>query len=609
MPMSIRPERSKPTRHRRMAVAGALVLGAAATAAPVLMTGAAATAAVTSTTTSIVPTSNWDNPAWAAEWMTGKTTYTQETAVGVAEKYDVVAAMPRTFPAYVDAMHAANPDLVLLTYTLGPFANTKTTYAEEMYAHDASGQRVTARTFKTQLVNLYSQAWKDEQLRLCNDGVRTSGYDGCFIDSMGNAVLNDSYVTSKPIDPRTGAPYTKAQWMQDARDVAQYVRSRVDYPVVTNGLGSGRRYFTDHTEQLVHGSDVSMAEAWLRLPHASGDAWPTPSVWKQSVDMLVDSEAKGSGTLTVTKMWTDGGVAEHVAKQWYDYTLATFMLGTQGRSAMFFMKDGCTPFVCGAGAGDLATQPAPDLTLGAAEGGYAAVGNGAYTRSFVNGLVAVNPTTAPLTVTLPAGVVYTDQDGGTVSGSVTVRDHGGLVLTEASATPVVPETPEVLPETPAIPETPEVLPETPDVPETPEVLPESPEPPAGPSPSGYSCNGKAATIVGTKKGEVIRGTARDDVIVALDGNDTIYGGGGNDTVCAGAGADKVFGEAGNDYLLGGSLDDTLNGGDGNDNLQGAAGNDTLNGGAGDDLLAGGDGTDTGAGGSGKNTFRQVERLR
>jgi hypothetical protein len=45
--------------------------------------------------------------------------------------------------------------------------------------------------------------------------------------------------------------------MQDARDVAQYVRTRVDYPVVTNSLGAGRSYFTDHTEQLVPGSDVS----------------------------------------------------------------------------------------------------------------------------------------------------------------------------------------------------------------------------------------------------------------------------------------------------------------------------------------------------------------
>jgi hypothetical protein len=358
-----------------------------------------------------------------------------------------------------------------------------------------------------------------------------------------------------------------------------------------------------------------MAEAWLRLPHASGDAWPSTSVWKQSVDMIVDAEAKGSGVLTVTKMWTDGGTPEHVAEQWYDYTLATFLLGHQGKSAMYFMEDGCTPFVCGTGASDLADQPAPDLTLGAPLGGYAAAGNGVYTRAFANGMVAVNPTNAPLTIALPAGVAYTDQDGRAVAGSVSVRDHGGLVLTQVSSTPVVPETPEVpdtpevLPETPETPETPEVLPETPEVPETPDVLPEPPGVPTVPNPSGYSCNGKAATIVGTKNGEVIKGTAGGDVIVALDGGDTIYGGGGNDTVCAGAGVDKVFGEAGNDYVLGGSFDDTLNGGDGNDNLQGAAGNDTLNGGAGDDLLAGGDGTDTATGGSGKNIFRQVERLR
>ncbi len=429
---------------RRLAAAGALAVGAAMSVAPLVVTGAPASADVPTTSTPVVPDSNWDNPAWAAEWMTGKNTYTQESAVDVAEKYDVVAAMPRAFPAHVDAMHAANPDLVLLTYTLGPFANTKTNYPESVYAHDASGQRVIARTFKTQLVNMHLDSWKEEQLRLCNEGVGTSGYDGCFIDSMGNAVLNDSYVTSQPIDPRTGAPYTKVQWMQDARDVAQYVRNRVDYPVVTNGLGSGRRYFTDHTEHLVHGSDLSMAEAWLRLPHASGDAWPSTSVWKQSVDMIVDSEAKGSGTLTVTKMWTEGGTPEAVAQQWYDYTLATFLLGTQGRSAMFFMNDGCTPFVCGSGASHLSTQPAPDLALGAANAGYTVVGKNLYTRSFTNGLVAVNPTGAALPLTLPAGVAYTDQHGRPVTGSVTVRDHGGLVLTQVSDTPaaeapVVPE--------------------------------------------------------------------------------------------------------------------------------------------------------------------------
>ncbi|MBT0995757.1 S8 family serine peptidase [Cellulomonas sp. DKR-3] len=136
----------------------------------------------------------------------------------------------------------------------------------------------------------------------------------------------------------------------------------------------------------------------------------------------------------------------------------------------------------------------------------------------------------------------------------------------------------------------------------------------GPPPT---CQGVAATMVGTPGNDTLTGTAGNDVIVAGAGDDVIRGLAGNDRICGDAGADSILGgegddvvfggsgadtiggEAGNDTLLGnpggGSTDDTgdsIDGGAGNDWLDGWTGDDTLVGGTGDDQILGVDGTDT-----------------
>jgi hypothetical protein len=64
------------------------------------------------------------------------------------------------------------------------------------------------------------------------------------------------------------------------------------------------------------------------------------------------------------------------------------------------------------------------------------------------------------------------------------------------------------------------------------------------------CLGKKATIVGSRKADLIKGTARVDVIVGLGGGDTIKGLGGRDLICGGRGTDKVLGGGGSDLLSG-----------------------------------------------------------
>ncbi len=62
--------------------------------------------------------------------------------------------------------------------------------------------------------------------------------------------------------------------------------------------------------------------------------------------------------------------------------------------------------------------------------------------------------------------------------------------------------------------------------------------------SGVRCMGQKATIVGTRRGEVLKGTGHRDVIAALAGNDTVKGRGGNDLICGGPGKDRIDGGPG-----------------------------------------------------------------
>jgi Ca2+-binding RTX toxin-like protein len=95
------------------------------------------------------------------------------------------------------------------------------------------------------------------------------------------------------------------------------------------------------------------------------------------------------------------------------------------------------------------------------------------------------------------------------------------------------------------------------------------------------CFDRRATIVGTRKADVLKGTSKPDVIAGLGGNDVIKGLGGDDRICGGTGNDTLIGRGGNDYLVGEEGSDKLAGGGGAvDFLFGGPGGDTLGGGAG-----------------------------
>ncbi len=158
-----------------------------------------------------------------------------------------------------------------------------------------------------------------------------------------------------------------------------------------------------------------------------------------------------------------------------------------------------------------------------------------------------------------------------------------------------------------------------------------------------SCNGLAATIVGTAGDDHLLGTDGADVIAALDGDDTISGLAGDDVICGGTGDDVLDGGPGDDRLVGeggvdtviflsapagvsaslttstaigdgadqllgieglvgSQLDDVLVGDAGANTIIGVFGDDTLDGSGGDDVVVGHHGDDLIVGGAGDDVL-------
>ncbi|HEX5918693.1 MAG TPA: hypothetical protein VFY76_12600, partial [Nocardioides sp.] len=92
--------------------------------------------------------------------------------------------------------------------------------------------------------------------------------------------------------------------------------------------------------------------------------------------------------------------------------------------------------------------------------------------------------------------------------------------------------------------------------------------PAAPASAAGTCEGRAATHLGTPGDDVLTGTDGDDVMVGLGGDDTISGLLGNDVICGDEGTDRLEGFAGEDRIFGGFDSDA-----GGDVIWPGAGND------------------------------------
>jgi hypothetical protein len=354
--------------------------------------------------------------------------YTEAEAVDMARRFDVITANRGQFRPFVAKMREANPRLALLVYFNGSFAQKSqgTAYPESWYLRDANGNKVTSTGWGNYAMNPANPEWVATRADECIAAIADSGYDGCFIDMLGTAPLDPGYLTALPINPATGQVWTRAEWLKATAEIAAAVERKAgDRPVVGNGLGNGQRYFNTSapSSTLLPPEDGGMAEAWLRHATAGIDHFKTETAWRGDVDMLADAGAKSRPVMAMTKVWVAGTEAQK--DRWHKYTLASFLLGNDGRSYLSFLRDN-TPWV---------THRWDFVDVGTPEAAYGKWG-GVYVRPFTNGLALVNPTTSSVTVTLSG--TFTTLDGVEVT-SLTMGANTGEVLTKVASSTEEPE--------------------------------------------------------------------------------------------------------------------------------------------------------------------------
>lgn len=355
--------------------------------------------------------------AWGVEQESPTHTFTQSQAVDIAQNFNLITATRDSFRPYVAAMRSANTKLKLYAYTNQTFARGDqfNAFPPNWYIRDTSGNKIK-NDWGLWLMDPGNPNWVTNRVNDCLDAVQRSGYDGCFLDNMGTGSIYVPNLSGTPVNPRTGAQWTKADWMKATVAQAEQLRSQTGRPLVVNGLGNGSSYFdpASPTSRLLAATNRGLAETFVRAATSGVTNYRSEALWKKDVDMLVDAHAKRQQVLAYTKVWVPATDAQK--RQWHRYAFATFLLGDSGM--------GKFTFSFGKDTANLVDHPWWKVPIGSPQGGYLKVG-GVYRRTFSNGLVVVNPTSSSITVDL--GGTYVDLNG-TTRKVLTLAPHDAQIL-------------------------------------------------------------------------------------------------------------------------------------------------------------------------------------
>ncbi len=374
-----------------------------------------------STTTSIPPSGAGSIPVHAPEFMLKDHEVNQGQAVELAKRFSFVSAQRALYKQHVGQMKAANPNLKLFVYLIGTHLKDDeiSGVPDAWFAKDSQGRRITS-PYGYYLMTPSNPDWINHVKQRCVEWRAYSGYDGCFLDTMGIAPTLPGYESALPMNPATpGKAWTSADWIKATTNIASQVRAAVaPRPVLVQGTANGERYYGPvPTSQLLSGSDGSMIEMFLRSPEAGASSFPREARWKQDVDMVADHGARGKTVMAVTKLWSSATTEQRTI--WHEYALGSFLLGYSGSNGAFvFLNEKALKY-----------EPQWATQIGSPSGAYSKASPGYYQRTFSKGKVFVNPTGSSFTISLDGS--YRTLDGRTVT-SITLPSNRGAVLVKAS---------------------------------------------------------------------------------------------------------------------------------------------------------------------------------
>jgi putative glycosyl hydrolase-like family 15 (GHL15) protein len=320
-------------------------------------------------------------------------------------------------------LKAANPNLKVLVYQnlgamtqgVGPngLSSSGVNYGEADTAHPgwflkgSGGERLAFEDFKwlwaADVGNPeYQHQWAANVVRLLSSGP----WDGVMMDDTNTTNRYHFNPASKVAQYPTDAAYQRA-----VRSMLEYVGPAIQSAgrLAIPNIGSWSEYPAVTREWLPFVSG-GMDEMFVKWSKAAGQGYRGAHEWETEVGAAAAAEAMGKHFIAITQ-------AEPGDTQGARYGWASTLLAGNGHT-VYMASNGHVGEETW--LGDYETQ------LGTPTSTAAPLANGAWQRSFSNGLVVVNPTTSSVFVNF--GGSYSG-DGLTNATGATLGPHDALLLT------------------------------------------------------------------------------------------------------------------------------------------------------------------------------------
>jgi hypothetical protein len=331
-------------------------------------------------------------------------------------------------------LKAANPALTVLMYqnasamTKGAGPNgvysSGVGYEQADTAHpdwflkDTSGKRIVESGYDwVYMADLGNAAYQDAWAATVVDRLKNGPWDGVFMDDVNTTAMYHTDPSKIARYPNDAAYQAATRSMLAA--VGPRLRAAGKLAIPNIGSWSGYPDVAKDWLQFVDGGMDEMFAKWSTTP---GVGYRPAIDWKTQVEEIRATESMGKRFLAVTQAGSGDTQAER-------YGWATVLMAAKSTNTSYLAATNYNA--------DPDWLPDYDAHIGDPTGAATALGNGAYARTFTNGLVVVNPSSSSVTVAF--GGAYSGS-GLTNATSATLAPNTALVLTkgdQASAGPIV----------------------------------------------------------------------------------------------------------------------------------------------------------------------------
>lgn len=305
---------------------------------------------------------------------------------------------------------------------------------------DINGNYVTESWVDNYMVDITNPAYQRWLAAKVKSWLDQYPFDGVMADNTlkYSARDFDGAGTSRPINPRTGTYFTDTEILDGCAGMLNAIIDAIGTSklLMPNGIWSGFVFWDP-----IQGANYRYVLS--KVPRLNGlgsegtfymalnNTWYSESFWKDSVDFVAwiqDNFLSGHPERCFSgESFTHDLPAGATEEQMIKYGFCSMLLAAKYSSPQNTMSFGYSNERLPSSDILQLLQKLRSVDMLEPLGDYYKITSTAvYARDFVKGKVLVNPTDASYTVTLDRS--YTTFNGSTVSGSLTVYAHSGVIL-------------------------------------------------------------------------------------------------------------------------------------------------------------------------------------